>query len=90
MKKLWGAPREISRAVWLFINHGGSLTGDILDSKYYPLSIANCIYGLELLVKSTFKIDVKKFALLQRLQEIVLKNYKDRSLSTKFFPVNSI
>ena len=61
-------PREISRAVWFFINHGGSLTGAILDSKYYPSPIA--LRGLELLVKSVFKIDVKKSALLQRWKEV--------------------
>ena len=74
--------------MWFFINHGGSLTGEVFDTRYYPSPIA--LRGLEIIIKSTFKIDVTKFALLRRLQDIIGKNYKDPSLSKETSRTNFI
>ena len=68
-------PREISRAVWFFITHGGSLTGKVHSPKYYPSPIAQ--RGLEILIDCEFKMDASKLILVERLQEIIDTNYKD-------------
>jgi len=70
-------PREISRAVWYFITHGGSVTGTVYSPAYYPSPIAQ--RGLEILLECEFKIDVTKMDLLKRLEEILDRNYRDPS-----------
>ena len=68
-------PREISRAVWHFITHGGVLNGKVYSPAYFPSPIAT--RGLEILIDCEFKIDASKLIILQRMQEITDKNYKE-------------
>ena len=64
-------PREISRAVWHFI----TLNGKVYSPAYFPFPIAT--RGLEILIDCEFKIDASKLIILQRMQEITDKNYKE-------------
>ena len=70
-------PREISRVIWYFITHGGSVTGTVHSPAHYPSPIAQ--RGLEILLECEFKIDVTKMDLLKRLEEILDRNYRDPS-----------
>ena len=47
-------PREISRAVWFFLERGGSLTGKVAEEIYRPSPIAKG--GLEILLLVEFKL----------------------------------
>ena len=80
LKSLVYVPREISRVVWYFITHGGSVTGTVYSPAYYPSPIAQ--RGLEILLECEFKIDVKKIDILKRLEEIVDKQYRDPFLNS--------
>ena len=68
-------PREVSRAVWFFITHGGNVTGSVYSPQYFPSPIAT--RGLEILIECEFKIDVSKLSFLERLESIIDKNYRD-------------
>ena len=66
-------PREISRAVWFFLERGGSLAGKVADEIYRPSPIAKG--GLEILLSAEFKISDQKRKYLERMREIVELNY---------------
>ena len=58
-------PKEISRAVFFFISKGGKVVGRVLDSKG----------GLEILLMVQFKVADEKRKYMERLKEIITKNY---------------
>ena len=62
-------PKEISRAVFFFISRGGK----VLDEMYYPSPIPKG--GLEILLMVQFKIADEKRKYMERLKEIITKNY---------------
>ena len=62
-------PKEISRAVFFFISRGGK----VLDEMYYPSPIPKG--GLEILLMVQFKIADEKIKYMERLKEIITKNY---------------
>ena len=68
-------PREISRAIWHFITHGGVINGKVYSPAYFPSPIA--ARELEILIDYEFKIDSSKLRFMQRMQEITDKNYKE-------------
>lgn len=68
-------PREVSRAVWFFIDHGGSLAGKVHSPRYYPSPIA--AGGLEIMIACEFKICTSKLAFLERMKQIIEKKYRD-------------
>ena len=68
--------REISRATWFFIEHGGKVAaGKVYESKYRPSPIAKG--GLDILLKVTFSISDKDRRFLDRLRDIIAANYGD-------------
>ena len=67
-------PQEISRFVYFFLHHGGSIDAVVEDEKYRPSPIAKG--GLEIVLRATFKIDDSKRSLLHRLKELIEKNYE--------------
>ena len=67
-------PQEISRFVYFFLHHGGSIDAVVQDEKYKPSPIAKG--GLEIVLRATFKIDDSKRSLLYRLKELIEKNYE--------------
>ena len=67
-------PQEISRFVYFFLHHGGSIEATVEDEKYRPSPIAKG--GLEIVLRATFKIHDNKRFLLFRLKELIEKNYE--------------
>ena len=67
-------PQDISRFVYFFLHHGGSIHAVVEDEKYRPSPIAKG--GLEIVLRATFKIDDSKRSLLHRLKELIEKNYE--------------
>jgi len=67
-------PQEISRFVYFFLHHGGSIAAVVEDEKYRPSPVAKG--GLEIVLRVTFKIDDSKRSLLDRLKELLEKNYE--------------
>ena len=66
-------PKEISRTVFFFISRGGKVVGRVLDEKCYPSPIPKG--GLEILLMVQFKIADEKIKYMERLKEIITKNY---------------
>ena len=66
--------QEISRFVYFFLHHGGSIDAVVQDEKYRPSPIAKG--GLEIVLRATFKIDDSKRSLLYHLKELIEKNYE--------------
>ena len=66
-------PKEISRAVFFFISRGGKVIGRVLNEKRYPSPIPKG--GLEILLMVQFKIADEKRKYMERLKEIITKNY---------------
>ena len=54
-------PQEISRFVYFFLHHGGSVDATVEDERYRPSPIAKG--GLEIAHRATFKIEDSKQAL---------------------------
>ena len=67
--------REISRAVWFFLEVGGKVSGRVCEKKYRPSPIPKG--GLEILLKVTFSIPDNKRRFLDRLKDIIEVNYGD-------------
>ena len=67
-------PKEISRFVYCFLHHGGSIDAVVEDERYRPSPIAKG--GLEIVLRATFKIDDSKRSLLHHLKELIEKNYE--------------
>ena len=67
-------PQEISRFVYFFLHHGGSIDAVVEDEKYRPSPIAKG--GPEIVLRATFQIDDSKRSLLHRLKELVEKSYE--------------
>ena len=65
-------PREISRAVWFFLEREGSLTGKVAEEKYRPTPIAK---GIEIILSAQLKLCDEKRKYLERMKEIVQMNY---------------
>ena len=66
-------PKEIFRAVFFFISGGWKVVGRVLDEKCYPSPIPKG--GLEVLLMVQFKIADEKIKYMERLKEIITKNY---------------
>ena len=66
-------PKEISRAVFFFISRGGKVIGRVLNEKRDPSPIPKG--GLEILLMVQFKIADEKRKYMERLKEIITKNY---------------
>ena len=66
-------PKEISRTEFFFVSRGGKVVGKVLDEKYYPSPIPK--RGLEILLIVQFKIADEKRKYMERLKEIITKNY---------------
>ena len=66
-------PKEIFRAVFFFISRGWKVVGRVLDEKCYPSPIPKG--GLEVLLMVQFKIADEKRKYMERLKEIITKNY---------------
>ena len=66
-------PQEISRFVWFFLESGGTVNGEVLDGKCRRSPIANG--GLEIILKVSFCISDLKRRYLERLMELINKNY---------------
>ena len=66
-------PQEISRFVYFFLQHGGSVEGVVHNEKYRPSPIPKG--GLEIILVATFKIEYTKGQYLTRMKELVEKNY---------------
>ena len=62
-----------SRLLWFFINHGGKVNGEVDGPEYYVSLIPN--RGLEILINTEFRIASDKVPLIERLKEIIDKNY---------------
>ena len=67
-------PQEISRFVYFFLHHGGSIDAVVEDEKYRPSPIAKGVH--EIVLRATFKIDNSKRSLLHRLKELIEKSYE--------------
>ena len=67
--------KEISRAVSFLINHGGKVTGSLFSPQCFPSSMAT--RRLEALIDCDFKMDVSKPKLLERLKDIIERNYDE-------------
>ena len=67
-------PLEISRYVWFFLNRGGRVTGMVHDPRYRRSPIP--MGGLEIIIKVTFTIAEEKKRYLERLRELIAKNYE--------------
>ena len=74
-------PKEISRAAFFFISRSGKVVGRVLDKKCYPSPIPKG--GLEILLMVQFKIADEKRKYMERLKEIVTKNYTSEFRITK-------
>ena len=74
-------PQEISRFVYFFLHHGGSVDATVEDERYRPSPIAKG--GLEIVLRATFKIEDSKLFLLLRLKELIQKNYELLDLSAR-------
>ena len=73
-------PQEISRFVYFFLHHGGSVDATVEDERYRPSPTAKG--GLEIVLLATFKIeDSKQFLLC--LKELIQKNYELLDLSPR-------
>ena len=66
-------PREISRAVWFFIDLGGSVKGRVFDRKYHSSPIPRG--GLEIILMVKFLIVEENCRFLDRLNNILEENY---------------
>ena len=75
-------PREISRAVWFFIEKGGSLSGKVFEERCRPSPIPKG--GLEILLKVTFVISDEKRRYMERLKSIISENYVDPEATESF------
>ena len=62
--------QEISRFVYFFLHHGGSVDATVEDERYRPSPIAKG--GLEIVLRATFKTDSKRFLVLC-LKELIQK-----------------
>ena len=74
-------PQEISRFVYFFLHHGGSIDATVEDKRYRPSPIAKG--GLEKVLRATFNIEDSKRFLLLRLKELIQKNYELLDLSPR-------
>ena len=74
-------PKEISRVLFFFKSRGGKVVGRVLDEKCYPSPIPKG--GLEILLMVQFKIADEKRKYMERLKEIVTKNYTSEFRITK-------
>ena len=74
-------PKEIFRVVFFFKSRGGKVVGRVLDKKCYPSPIPKG--GLEILLMVQFKIADEKRKYMERLKEIVTKNYTSEFRITK-------
>ena len=74
-------PQEISRFVYFFLHHGGSVDATVEDERYRPSPIAKG--GLEIVLRATFNIEDSKRFLLLRLKELIQKNYELLDLSRR-------
>ena len=61
-------PQEISRFVYFFLKHGGSVDATVELEKYRQSPIAKG--GLEIILKATFRIEESKRPSLLRLKEL--------------------
>ena len=66
-------PSEISCELWLSISHRGNINGTVDGPKYYASPIPN--RGLEILINAEFKIASDELPFIERLIEIIKKNY---------------
>ena len=66
-------PQEMSRFVYFFLHHGGSVDGTVEDERYRPSPIAKG--GLEIVLRATSKIEDSKRFLLLRLKELTIQKY---------------
>ena len=66
-------PREISRAVWFFLDLRGTVSERVFDSKYYPSPIPRG--GLEFILRVKFVIAEEKWRILDRMRDILINNY---------------
>ena len=73
-------PREISRAVYFLLTHGGIVLGRVDSSRYYPSPIAKG--GLEILINAEFIISKELVRIIERLNSIIEENYKSPLAST--------
>lgn len=65
-------PQEISRFVYFFLHHGGSVDATVANhERYRPSPTAKG--GLEIVLRATFKIEDSKRFLLLRLKELIPK-----------------
>ena len=62
-------PRELSRAVWYFLDLGGKAIGNVFERKYYPSPIPRG--GLEIILKVKFSISDDNRRFSERLREII-------------------
>ena len=67
-------PQEISRFVYFFLKHGGSVDATVELEKYRQSPIAKG--GLEIILKATCRIEESKRPILLRLKELINKNYE--------------
>ena len=66
-------PQEMSRFVYFFLHHGGSVDGTVEVERYRPSPIAKG--GLEIVLRATSKIEDSKRFLLLRLKELTIQKY---------------
>ena len=63
-------PKEISRAVSFFINHGDKVTGSVYSPYWFPSSIATKRFKL-------LQLQTEASKPFQRLKDIIQKNYDE-------------
>ena len=66
-------PKEISRAVWFFLEKGGKVQGKVHEERYRPSPIPKG--GLEIILSASFIISDENRRFLDRLKNIVMANY---------------
>ena len=70
-------PREISRAIWFFLEKGGTVTGKVFEERCRPSPIPKG--GLEILLHTKISIADGKRKYLDRLKCIISENYDPSS-----------
>jgi len=75
-------PREISRAIWFFIEKGGKVTGNVFEERCRPSQIPKG--GLEIMLKVTISISDEKRKYLERLKTIICENIQNSEETESF------
>ena len=79
--------KEISRAAWFFLEHGGKINGKVFEKKYRPSPVPEG--GLQIMLSAELRIAYERRKILERFKEIIQSNYLE-NVDTNSYQINDL